>query len=89
MLKRVLADIRRNPGITLEYLMDLHAADAEYMSAVLARLVRDGEIVALETRACPPRSRKAQKEPASRICFFSKVLDAVGESYRQSVVLHS
>jgi len=89
MLKRVLADIRRNPGITLEYLMDLHAADAEYMSAILARLVQQGEIIALETKAYQAGQKKSRKPQASRICFFSKVLDAVGESYRRSVVLHS
>lgn len=89
MLKRVLADIRRNPGITLEYLMDLHSADAEYLSAVLARLVQHGEIVALETSPHQAGRKKSQKGQAGRICFFTKALDAVGESYRRSVVLHS
>jgi hypothetical protein len=89
MLKEVLAHVRQYPGITLESLMDLHAADAEYMSALLAKLTKNGQLLAMETGCAESgRCREGGNKP-SRICFFCSAEDKASLEYSQSVMLHS
>ncbi|MBN2678765.1 hypothetical protein HHS34_010975 [Acidithiobacillus montserratensis] len=89
MLKDVLAHVRQYPGITLESLMDLHAADAEYMSALLAKLTKNGQLLAIETGCAESsRCREGGHNP-SRICFFCSAVDKDSLEYSQAVILHS
>lgn len=89
MLKEVLAHVRQYPGITLESLMDLHAADAEYMSALLAKLTKNGQLLAMETGCSESgRCREGGNKP-SRICFFCSAVDKASLEYSRAVILHS